>query len=830
MRDLLDFLLQLLSQFFGGPGVMENNLVRFIMPAILWGVLLSIAWSRQREHNHNLPREKLLVWGFGLGVASAILMTIFVSLQMLQVIDRDETYALLIPLDRALSMASILVVAGAYIRYILDDERLAHTYLWIGLGATLLCLVIALWQWPSHLAVLTEDRFHTVWISWLFEVFSSILLISAILLLRRKSGWLPNVVTIALAFFLISKLLALVNFGTDKLFNRVICPIGNSFHILAIPLLGYVYLREQSIEKQQAEKDLEVYRHHLEDLIDQRTAEIMTINEQLKQQILERKQAEVALEKLNHRHELILESAGEGICGIDHLGRFSFVNPAAAHLLGYQVNELVGKPCHVLCHHTHADHSHYPEENCPIFAGYARGIPSHGDNQLFWRKDHTSFPVLFASTPTYENETLTGAVVVFRDITERKQAEAEISRRNMNLAAQISIANTLSRSLNLETVLDNALDAVLSVAKMEVGLIFLWDTDQEELILRSCRGSILQEGAKGLKPDWPCCGAISSEAMNDLRVVVRAVSVCADQLANSMIVRERLETLVSVPLISNSRAVGALTLGSRQKAPVHPPELELLSAIGQQIGMAVENANLVKQIEWAAALEERQRIAADMHDGLAQTVSLLGLQIEEAMALISNTSHEAALEELATTRDTVEQISVEVRRSIASLHKTPQLRQSFQEHLSRLPEQLLLEGGLPVNLIFKTQTPIFLPREQVEQALPIVQEALLNAQRHSRSHHIALILESQDQLIRITVEDDGQGFNIGEWWKNSHNHFGLSIMHSRAARIGAQLEISSTLEKGTCVTLTLPVVAGARTVKPIAVSKPMPSLPEFDRG
>jgi hypothetical protein len=82
----LDFLLRLLSQFAGGPGPMENNLVRFGLPAILWGALLIVAWSRQRQRE--LPREKLLVWGFGLGFGSQMLMAGFVALQMLQTADR----------------------------------------------------------------------------------------------------------------------------------------------------------------------------------------------------------------------------------------------------------------------------------------------------------------------------------------------------------------------------------------------------------------------------------------------------------------------------------------------------------------------------------------------------------------------------------------------------------------------------------------------------------------------------------------------------------------------------------------------------------------------
>ena len=234
MNDFLNFLLQVISQFAGGPGMMENNLVRFILPAILWGALMLIANARQREHI--LPRERLLVWGFGLGLISSLLMTGFVSLQMLNIVNRETTYPYLVPVDRALAMASIVVVAGAFLRYILDDQRIAQMYLRVSVALTGICLAIAFWHWPRTLSVIPEERFHTVWSAWLFEVSLSILLIIAIFLLIRKRNWLSQVVTFALLLFLARELLTMINYATDKSFNHIICPIGNSLGLLAIPI------------------------------------------------------------------------------------------------------------------------------------------------------------------------------------------------------------------------------------------------------------------------------------------------------------------------------------------------------------------------------------------------------------------------------------------------------------------------------------------------------------------------------------------------------------------------------------------------------------------
>ncbi|NIV38206.1 MAG: hypothetical protein GWN58_54960 [Anaerolineae bacterium] len=100
---------------------------------------------------------------------------------------------------------------------------------------------------------------------------------------------------------------------------------------------------------------------------------------------------------------------------------------------------------------------------------------------------------------------------------------------------------------------------------------------------------------------------------------------------------------------------------------------------------------------------------------------------------------------------------------------------------------------------------MFLPRDQGTQALPVVQEALLNARRHAQARHITLLLERQGQEVSIAVEDDGRGFDPGAWWENSQDHFGLSIMHARAARIGARLQVDSAPGQGTRVALTLPL-------------------------
>jgi len=139
--------------------------------------------------------------------------------------------------------------------------------------------------------------------------------------------------------------------------------------------------------------------------------------------ISERKKAAQALEQLQHQHTLILTQAGEGIYGVDRHGKTTFVNPSAAHMLGYQVDELLGRRMHDLLHHTRADGTPYPAETCLVYAAIRDGQVHRVIDEVFWRKDGTAFPVEYVSTPIKEAETVVGAVIVFRDITARKQAE-----------------------------------------------------------------------------------------------------------------------------------------------------------------------------------------------------------------------------------------------------------------------------------------------------------------------------------------------------------------------------------------------------------------------
>lgn len=157
------------------------------------------------------------------------------------------------------------------------------------------------------------------------------------------------------------------------------------------------------------------------------------------------------LKSVKRKLELILQSAGEGIYGLDCNGHTTFVNRAAAEMVGWDFEDLIGKPQHDIIHHTKPDGSHYHAKDCPIYKAFKDGQVHSIDNEVFWRKDGSCFPVSYISTPIKDEQgNLLGAVVSFIDITQRKQAEEALKKANEDLKRALEEVNQLKKQLEQE--------------------------------------------------------------------------------------------------------------------------------------------------------------------------------------------------------------------------------------------------------------------------------------------------------------------------------------------------------------------------------------------
>ncbi|HEY0793280.1 MAG TPA: ATP-binding protein [Chthoniobacterales bacterium] len=158
----------------------------------------------------------------------------------------------------------------------------------------------------------------------------------------------------------------------------------------------------------------------LERRVQERTAQVTAEN-------AERRRAEQELHQFHLQHELVLNAVGEGIHALDREGRITYENPASVKMLGWEAMELVGQQAHPKIHHTRASGAPYPQRECHVYASLRDGLPHRVSDEVFWRKDGSSFPVEYVTAPLRdEGGAIIGAVMAFNDITVRKRAEQEL--------------------------------------------------------------------------------------------------------------------------------------------------------------------------------------------------------------------------------------------------------------------------------------------------------------------------------------------------------------------------------------------------------------------
>ena len=175
------------------------------------------------------------------------------------------------------------------------------------------------------------------------------------------------------------------------------------------------------------------------------------------------------------RLTLLLESTGDGIFGIDMDGCCTFINRAAAQILGFSTDMVLGRNMHALIHYAHGDGRHYPECDCPIFNAFRQGLPCRIDDEVLWRADGSSFPAEYSSHPILEHGQVRGAVVTFVDISQRKQAEALLKRTNDALEQRVAERTQQLRELanHLETVRESERKRIAREIHDELGSLLV---------------------------------------------------------------------------------------------------------------------------------------------------------------------------------------------------------------------------------------------------------------------------------------------------------------------------------------------------------------------
>jgi two-component system nitrate/nitrite sensor histidine kinase NarX len=368
------------------------------------------------------------------------------------------------------------------------------------------------------------------------------------------------------------------------------------------------------------------------------------------------------------------------------------------------------------------------------------------------------------------------------------------------ITALYAITEMINRSNDLDQVLRLALDSATDLAGMESGGILLFDPSTNEMFLGAHRGwspEFIQavseaKADEGLMPHM----LESALVLDDLSKLSTKRRVAAE--------KEGFRSMVSIPIKAKESALGVIGLESRSPHTFSHETLELLVAIGSQVGVAVDRANLQTQELRAAILEERQEMARQMHDDIAQTLGYLGLQLDSVMdnsSLVQNAEVQAELEGL---RKIVENAYGGIRKSIARLQEDVpshfDLGIALSEIINAFEKQTRcnVESKVDRDLLLSLSASVAL------QANYIIREALANVVKHSDADSVCLTIQGlEDGMIEIIIQDDGSGFDFGGR-RSGWPGFGLRFMRERAERVGGTLSIESEPDQGTRVAARLP--------------------------
>lgn len=379
------------------------------------------------------------------------------------------------------------------------------------------------------------------------------------------------------------------------------------------------------------------------------------------------------------------------------------------------------------------------------------------------------------------------------------ELENRVTQRTRELIAVYEVSREISSRLDLNHVLRSVTDKARELLHGDVAALCLLVESGSALNLQIVSGPAdALGGTQMLAEHLPAVLVLKHH-----EAIMCGASDCAGECG--MIRSPYRVSHVAAPLRVGNRVIGALCVGSARDKYFSDEGGRFLTKLAASAGVALENARLYEQAERIAALEERHRIAAEMHDGLAQTLSYLDLKFDGVTALVETGERWEAIHDLQRMHEAVGQASKQVRLTIASLQEGAQPRRALQDRLSGLAAEFADDIAPPVELALEQPPPLFLPPDDTEQVLRVTREALLNAHRHAHAEHVCVRFETCDGSARVTVDDDGRGFDPQSQAANGGGHFGLSIMRARAARIGGQLEVFSAPGRGTRVMLAWPL-------------------------
>jgi PAS domain S-box-containing protein len=306
----------------------------------------------------------------------------------------------------------------------------------------------------------------------------------------------------------------------------------------------------------------------------------------------------------------MLESAGEGIYGVDPEGRCTFINPIAASLLGYTPDEVMGKNLHHLVHHHRADGSPYPEANCPITRAWETGRGMRVDDEVLWRRDGSSFPVEYSAYPLVEEGTITGAVIAFNDITQRRWAEERLREETRIVETLHRVGTSLTAELDLHRLVQAITDAGRELTGAAFGAFFYNETDESgESYKLDCVSGVPEELFAGFP--MPRKTPLFAPTFRGEEII------CIDDVTNDPRFGQNpphfglpqghlpVRGYLAVPVVSRSgEVIGGLFFGHPRAGVFTDNEVRLIAGVAAQAAIALDNARLYQRAQEALRIRD----------------------------------------------------------------------------------------------------------------------------------------------------------------------------------------------------------------------------------
>lgn len=378
------------------------------------------------------------------------------------------------------------------------------------------------------------------------------------------------------------------------------------------------------------------------------------------------------------------------------------------------------------------------------------------------------------------------------------EAEALI-RRNRELSILNTIAADLNREVDLGRALEITLGHVVALCGLRTGWVWLMDDGGETRLAASCNlPPALADAPERMRGS---CYCLDSYRAGDMGGAANVSVITCTRLKGLVDGTDGLRFHASIPLYAHGRRLGVLNVASPDWQQIAPDELRLLYTVGDLLGIAIERARLFARSAELGALEERNRLAREIHDTLAQGLAGIALKLELADALLeagapAGRARASVAEALEQARRSLD----DARRSVLDLRAAPLEGRGLAAALRALAAQAAPGAGLVAEVTIAGDDGQLTPRTTLG-LYRIAQEAVANATRHAGAARLELRLVMGGGRAELTVADDGRGFDPSA---PVPGRFGLVGMGERARLLGGELRVESAPGRGTRIRVEAP--------------------------